>query len=144
MRRDELTRTVKARGDGVFVAMGLNLLGQHGLKSGQLALAEGYFVKALEMRPKLHPAGHWRIDEARGMVGLARLRARRYDAAEADLIAAYEGLRAQRGPDAAETQAVKAHLVDISSGGINPSGLDSIAAAIAFVTPPFARPPVAR
>ena len=114
VRRDELTRTVKARGDGdVFVAIGLNLLGQHGLKSGRLALAEENFVKALEVRQKLHPAGHWRIDEARGMVGVARLRARRYGAAEADLLAAYDGLQVHRGPDAAETKAVKAHLVDL-------------------------------
>ena len=114
VRRDELARTAKARGDGdVFVAIGLNLLGQHGLKSGQPTLAEAYFVKALAARQTLHPAGSWRIDEARGMVGVARLRARRYGAAEADLLAAYEGLRAHRGSDAAETQAVKAHLVDL-------------------------------
>ena len=87
VRRDELARTAKARGDGdVFVAIGLNLLGQHGLKSGRLALAEAYFVKALDVRQKLHPAGNWRIDEARGMVGVARLRARRFGAAEADFL----------------------------------------------------------
>ena len=114
VRRDELARTAKALGDGdVFVATGLTGLGQHGLASGRLPLAEAYFVKALAVRQKLHPAGHWRIDEARGMVGVARLRARRYDAAEADLLAAYEGLRAHRGQDAAETQAVKAHLVEL-------------------------------
>ena len=114
VRRDELARTAKALGAGdVFVATGLTGLGQHGLASDQLALAEGYFVKALDVRQKLHPAGHWRIDEARGMVGLARLRARRYGAAEADLLAVYDGMRAHRGPDAAETKAVKAHLVDL-------------------------------
>jgi serine/threonine protein kinase len=114
VRRDELARTTKALGGGdVFVATGLTGLGQHGLTSGQLALAESYFVKALEVRQTLHPAGHWRIDEARGMVGVARLRARRFDAAEADLLAAYEGLRAHRGPDAVETRAVRAHLADL-------------------------------
>ncbi|MFI5076406.1 MAG: tetratricopeptide repeat protein, partial [Vicinamibacteria bacterium] len=114
VRRDELARTSKALGAGdVFVATGLTELGKHGLTSGQLALAEASFVKALEVRQKIHPAGHWRIDEARGMVGVARLRARRYGAAEADLLAAYDGLRAHRGQEAAETQAVKAHVVDL-------------------------------
>jgi hypothetical protein len=47
------------------------------------------------------------------MVGVARLRAGRYGAAEADLLAAYEGLREHRGPDAAETRAAKAQLVDL-------------------------------
>ena len=97
----------------VYDATGLTGLGKNCLTSGLLGQAEGYFVKALDVRQTLHPAGHWRIDEARGMVGLARLRARRYAAAEADFLAAYEGLRAHRGPDAAETNAVKAHLVDL-------------------------------
>jgi tetratricopeptide (TPR) repeat protein len=114
VRRDELARTTKALGAGdVFVATGLTGLGQHGLMSGRLTLAETYFAKALEAREKLHPAGHWRIDDARGMVGLARLRAGRYGAAEADLLAAYEGLRAHRGPDADETQAARTNLVDL-------------------------------
>jgi len=114
VRRDELARTTKALGAGdVFVATGLTGLGQHGLMSGRLTLAETYFAKALEARQKLHPAGHWRIDDARGMVGLARLRAGRYGAAEADLLAAYEGLRAHRGPDADETQAARTNLVDL-------------------------------
>jgi serine/threonine-protein kinase len=114
LRREELARTAKARGDtDVFVATGLAELGQHGLTSGRLALAEEYFDKALELRRKIHPAGHWRIDEARGLVGLARLRAGRYTAAEADLLAAYDGLVAHRGGDTAETKAVRARLVDL-------------------------------
>ena len=97
----------------MYVAAGLTGLGKNCLMSGRLAQAETYFVKALDVRHKLHPAGHWRIDEARGMVGVARLRAGRYGAAEADLLAAYDGLRVNRGPDAVETQAAKGNLVDL-------------------------------
>jgi hypothetical protein len=114
LRRNELALTAKARGaTDVFVATGLAELGRHGLASGRPALAEEYFAKALDVRRTIHPAGHWRIDEARGLLGLARLRARRYDAAEADLLAAYEGLRAHRGPDAVETKAARARLVEL-------------------------------
>jgi serine/threonine protein kinase len=114
VRREELARTAKALGDGdVFVATGLAGLGQHGLDSRRIALAESYFGRALEARRRMHPPGHWRIDEARGFVGLARLRAGRHDAAEADLLAAYEGLRAHRGPETKETQAVRASLVEL-------------------------------
>ena len=96
VRRDELVRTAKVRGvHDVFVATGLAGLGQHGLDSGRLALAEQYFLN------RRSPPGagstrsdHWRIDEARGLLGLARLRAGRHDAGETDLQAAYEGLRA--------------------------------------------------
>jgi hypothetical protein len=79
--------------------------------SGRPALAEAYFVKALDARQKLHPAGHWRIDEARGRWawrGCARpLRRGRGGSPP------HEGLRAHRGPDAAETKAARTHLDDL-------------------------------
>jgi len=114
VRRDELARTARVLGDhDVFVATGLAELGQHGLERGRLDLAERYFVQALETRRRLHPPGHWRIDEARGLVGLARLRARRLADAEADLRGAYEGLAAHRGATAKETLAVRARLAEL-------------------------------
>ena len=107
VRRDELARTARVLGDhDVFVATGLAGLGQHGLDRGRLDLAEQYFLQALAVRRRLHPADHWRIDEARGQVGLARLHAGRLGDAETDLKAAYEGLRAHRG-ETAENLAVK-------------------------------------
>jgi len=111
VRRDELARTARVLGDhDVFVATGLAGLGQHGLDRGRPDLAAQYFLQALAVRRRLHPDGHWRIDEARGQLGLARLRAGRLADAERDLGAAYEGLRAHRGETATETIAVRKHL----------------------------------
>jgi serine/threonine protein kinase len=113
VRREELARTARVLGEhDVFVATGLAELGQHGLLRG-LDLAEQYFLQALAVRRRLHPSGHWRIDEARGLVGLARLRAGRLAAAEADLHAAYDGLRAHRGVTAKETLAVRTRLAEL-------------------------------
>jgi serine/threonine-protein kinase len=114
LRKEELTRTIAALGErDVFVAIGMTGLGQHGLKSGRMDIAEHYFLRALEVRRQIHSPDHWRIDEARGMVGLARLRAGRLAAAETDLLSAYEGLKAHRGPDARETAAVRTRLVEL-------------------------------
>ncbi len=118
VRREELTRTARVLGDhDVFVATGLAELGQHGLERGRLDLAEQYFLQALTVRQRLHPPGHWRIDEARGLVGLARLRAGRLVDAEADLQAAYQGLRAHRGATAKETLAARARLAELYAEG---------------------------
>jgi eukaryotic-like serine/threonine-protein kinase len=123
IRRDELSRTERVLGEhDVFVATGLAALGQHGLDRGRLDLAEQYFVQALAVRHRLHPPGHWRIDEARGLVGLARLRAGRLAEAEIDLRAAYEGLRAHRGPTAKETAAVQARLAELQARGFGRPG----------------------
>jgi serine/threonine protein kinase len=114
LRQDELATTVKLLGEhDVFVAIGLTGLGQHGLTSGRFDLAETSFTQALAVRQKIHPADHWRIDEARGMVGVARLRAGRFADAERDLLSAYEGLRAHRGPTSEETEAARRRLVEL-------------------------------
>jgi serine/threonine-protein kinase len=114
LRQDELARTIKALGEAdVFVAIGLNGLGRHGLMSGRFDLAEAYFRRALGVRQKIHPPDHWRIDEARGMVGVAQMRAGRLTDAESDLRAAYDGLRAHRGPAAEETRTARTHLVQL-------------------------------
>ena len=114
VRRDELARTTRVLGDhDVFVATGLAGLGQHGLDRGRLDLAEQYFLQALAVRRRLHPPGHWRIDEARGLVGVARLRAGRLAAAETDLQAAYDGLRAHRGAAAKETLVAQTRLDEL-------------------------------
>lgn len=97
----------------VFVATGLTGLGEHGLVRSRFDLAETYFTQALAVRRKMHPPDHWRIDEARGLVGVARLRAGRLPEAEADLLAAYEGLRAHRGPTASEAEVVRTRLVEL-------------------------------
>jgi eukaryotic-like serine/threonine-protein kinase len=114
LRQDELARTIKVLGEAdVFVAIGLNGLGRHGLVSGRLDLAETYFKRALGVRQKIHPPNHWRIDEARGMVGVAHMRAGRLTEAESDLKTAYEGLRAHRGPTADETRSARTHLIEL-------------------------------
>ena len=114
LRKEELARTIATLGQrDVFVAIGMTGLGQHGLKSGHIDLAEHYFLQALEVRRQIHPPDHWRIDEARGMVGFARLRAGRLAAAETDLLSAYEGLTAHRGPTARETALVRTRLVEL-------------------------------
>ena len=99
-------------------------LGQHGLKSGRMDLAEHYFVRALEVRRQIHPPDHWRIDEARGMLGFARLRAGRMAAAETDLLSAYEGLTAHRGPTARETALVRTRLVELYDRWKRPADAD--------------------
>ena len=114
VRRDELARTARVLGDqDVFVATGLTGLGQHGLERGRLDLAEQYFLQALAVRRRLHAPDHWRIDEARGHVGVARLRAGRLAEAETDLQAAYEGLRAHRGATAEETLVTRTRLAEL-------------------------------
>jgi hypothetical protein len=65
------------------------------------------------VRRKIHPANHWRIDEARGLVGLDRLRAGRLAAAETDLLAAYGGLKEHRGPDAPEASVLRTRLAEL-------------------------------
>jgi tetratricopeptide (TPR) repeat protein len=124
LRQDELTRTTKILGEtDVFVAIGLTGLGHHGLVSGRFDLAERYFLRTLDVRRKLHPPDHWRVDEARGMVGLARLRAGHLAAAEPDLVAAYEGLQAHRGRAAEETETARKRLVELYERWNRPDGV---------------------
>jgi serine/threonine-protein kinase len=114
LRQAELAGATKALGtDDVYVALALAGLGQHGLASGDLALAESSFRRALAVREKLHGPDHWRTAEARGMVGTVQLRAGRLAQAEPDLLAAYEGLRTERGPSASETESARRRLVEL-------------------------------
>ena len=114
LRQSELADAIDLRGPGdVYVALALAGLGHHALASGDLRLADTSFRRALELRRQMHPSGHWRIDEARGMVAVVALRAGRFDESEPGLLAAYEGLRAHRGAAAAETLAARRHLADL-------------------------------
>jgi serine/threonine-protein kinase len=113
LRHEELAAALKAFGPvDVYVALALAGLGQHGLASGDLELAESSFRRALDVRQRLH-ADNWRTAEARGMLGAVRLRAGRLAEAEPDLVAAYEGLRARRGPAARETDDARRRLVEL-------------------------------
>ena len=47
------------------------------------------------------------------MVGVARLRAGRLGEAEPELLAAFDGLRAHRGPAAAETETARQRVVEL-------------------------------
>ena len=114
LRQAELAGAIQAFGEqDVYVALALVGLGHHGLASANLKLAESSFRRALDVRLKIHPANHWRIAEVRGLVGVAVLRSGRLRAAEPDLLAAYEGLRAHRGPAAVETLTAGNYLVEL-------------------------------
>jgi serine/threonine-protein kinase len=114
LRDRELASAIDAHGpDDVYVALALAGLGQHGLASTDLALAERSFRGALSVREKLHPPDHWRVHEARAMLGVVRVRAARYAEAEQILLPAYDALRASRGDTAPETTTVRRHLADL-------------------------------
>jgi serine/threonine-protein kinase len=114
LRQHELATAIAALGpNDVYVALALSGLGHHALSSGDPGLAETSFRRALDVRLQLHPPDHWRVDEARAMVGVALMRARRFADAERDLLAGYQGLRTHRGATAAETLTVRRHLADL-------------------------------
>jgi hypothetical protein len=114
LREDDRARAIEVLGEhDVFVAIGLNGLGQNGLDSGRPDLAVTDFRRALEVRRQIHPADHWRIAEARGRIGTALLAAGRLAEAEPDLVAAYEGLNIQRGTGADETERVRLRLLEL-------------------------------
>ena len=114
LRQAELASATKTLGaEDVYVALALTGLGQHGLASGNLPLAESSFRRALDVRERLHGSRDWRTAEARGMVGAMRLRAGRFAEAEPDLLSAYEALQTLRGPTAPETSAVRVRLVEL-------------------------------
>jgi serine/threonine protein kinase/tetratricopeptide (TPR) repeat protein len=114
LRQRELASAITSFGEhDVYVALALAGLGEHGLTAGRPDMAEQSFLRALAVRRAIHPAAHWRIDETLGQVGAARLAAGRQREAEADLLAAHEGLRVRRGVSAAETLAVRKHLAEL-------------------------------
>ena len=86
-------------------------LGRNALARGQVAEAEPYLRRALAVRQKLHPAGHWRIAEASAALGQCLLRARRFEEAEPLLSQGYEGLRASKDATPQEIRAALNNLV---------------------------------
>ena len=126
LREAELDSAGRTHGPGVYVALALAGLGHHGLERGDLALAGSSFRRALEVRQTLHPPDHWRVHEARAMVGVVHLRAGRFAEAEQALQAAYAGLLEQRGETAVETQTVRRHLAELYDrwGRPQPDGRD--------------------
>jgi eukaryotic-like serine/threonine-protein kinase len=121
VRLTELASAIKEFGEAhVYVAISLAGLGRHSLAAKQADEAHRYFTRALQVRQRIHPANHWRIDEARGMVGNALLRAGRFGDAEAELLAAHDGLLAHRGAESAEVLAVRRRLVELYEGWHRP------------------------
>ena len=86
-------------------------LGRNALARDQVAEAEPYLRRALAVRQKLHPAGHWRIAEASAALGQCLLRARRFQEAEPLLSQGYEGLRASKDAPPQETRTALNNLV---------------------------------
>ncbi len=121
VRLAELASAIKEFGeDNVYVAISLAGLGRHSLAANQFDEAHKYLTRALQVRQRIHPANHWRIDEARGMVGIALLRARRFAEAETELLAAHDGLLAHRGTESAEALAARKRLVELYEGWHRP------------------------
>ena len=116
LRQAELAAATQASSgkDDVYVALALAGLGQHGLASGDLQLAESSFHRALAVRERLDGPDHWRTAEARGMIGAVALRAGRLPEAEPDLLAAYRTTarpeRTDRSGDRACPQAARRAL----------------------------------
>jgi eukaryotic-like serine/threonine-protein kinase len=121
VRLAELASAIKEFGEAhVYVAISLAGLGRHSLAANQVDEAYRYFTRALQVRQRIHPANHWRIDEARGMVGNALLRAGRFADAEAELLAAYDGLLALFGAESAEIVTARQRLVELYEGWHRP------------------------
>jgi serine/threonine-protein kinase len=114
VRQADLATIVKTFGEHhVYAAIALTGLGRHSLAAGHIAEADRYFRRALDVREHIHPAGHWRVDEAHVNIGIALLRARRFAEAERELLPAYEHLRSSRGATAEETVSARKQLADL-------------------------------
>jgi hypothetical protein len=109
-----LSSTIKEFGEThVYVAISLAGLGRHSLAAKQPDEAHTYFTRALHVRQRIHPPNHWRIDEARGMVGNALVHAGEFADAETALLASHDGLVAHRGAESAEVLVVRRYLVEL-------------------------------
>ena len=112
LRESELAGAIAQYGENHAVTararmgLGLNALGR-----GDVAGAEPQLRRALALRVKLHPAGHWRIAEASAALGQCLLRARRFEEAETLLRQGYDGLRANRDAAPQETRTALNNLV---------------------------------
>ena len=121
VRLAELASAIKEFGEAhAYVAISLAGLGRLSLAANQPDEAYSYFTRALQVRQRIHPANHWRIGEARGMVGNALLRAGRFADAEAELLAAYEGLLAHFGAESSEIVSARQRLVELYEGWHRP------------------------
>jgi serine/threonine-protein kinase len=117
VHREVLSWAIAASGENdVFVAIGLTLLGDVHLKMGQPDDALGCYRRALAIRRHLHPAGHWRIDEARIKPGEALIDAGRMAEARAELQDAHERLLAARGANDPATVAARQQLDRLREG----------------------------
>jgi eukaryotic-like serine/threonine-protein kinase len=73
--------------------------------------AEPLLRRALEVRERAYPAAHWRIGEAKGLLGESLTALGRYDQAEALLLDARRILKDGPGWEGREARAVNARLV---------------------------------
>jgi serine/threonine-protein kinase len=114
IRLAALEGAVRAFGDpDAYVAIELTGLGDHSRRAGRSEAAERYYRRALDVRQRLHPPGHWRIDDARLRLASALVDAGRLAEAERELLGAHDGLSASRGPAAGETLAARKQLADL-------------------------------
>ena len=112
LRERELASAIAHYGEQHSVTVrALMGLGRNALTRDQVAEAEPYLRRALAIRQKLHPPGHWRIAEASATLGQCLLRARRFQEAETLLSQGYEGLRASKDATPQDTRAVLNNLV---------------------------------
>jgi tetratricopeptide (TPR) repeat protein len=107
LREAELAAAERAFGtNDVYVARALTGLGVLHASSRNLAKAEPYLRRSLEVRERIHPRGHWRIAEAQLLVAAVALQRRRYADAEALLRTASAAL--ESNPAAPKEEAARA------------------------------------
>jgi eukaryotic-like serine/threonine-protein kinase len=114
LRRAELEDATTLFGaDSVYAARALSGLGGLRLAEGALRDAETCFRRALDIRRRVHPPGHWRIAEASSRLGESLARARRFAEAESLLRDAYAWLQTAKGAPPAEARATRTRLVTL-------------------------------
>ena len=80
-----------------------------------------YFKEALVVFEEAFPSGHWLIPLAQGNRGTSLAELGNYQEAEEELIASYEGLSSELGPDHRRTQATLKRLVELYEAWGKPS-----------------------
>lgn len=89
------------------------VLGQTLSDGGRPADGEPHLRKALDMRRKLLPPGHWLLANTENVLGGAVARQGRFPEAKRLLVASYERLLADRGPENDKTRDARERLAQL-------------------------------
>lgn len=114
LRETEFAGALRQYGENhTVVARALMGLGRGRLARGQRVEAEQAFGRALAIRQRIHPPGHWRIAEASVALGDCLRRARRFREAEALLQPGYETLRSSSEAAPEDVRSARNHLIEL-------------------------------